>query len=253
MKSKIILKKNEERRILTGHLWIFSNEIKRIEGAPQAGDIIEIYHSDGKFLGVGLYNPRSLIAVRMLSTEREVINNDFFKKRILKALELRKKIYTDTNSYRLVYGESDFLPGLIIDRYEDCFSIQTFSAGMENFIPIIVEILQSLFKLKTIVKRNESPLRTLEHLPLEKGILIGTDIQPRIKEHNIIFEIDLIDGQKTGFYLDQRENRLLFRRFVKDTDVLDIFCNDGGFTLNSYLGGAKSTINRHFRICCTTG
>ena len=238
MKKQVILKKNEENRIIAGHQWVFSNEIKTIEGNPDPGDIVELHRHDGKFLGNGFYNPHSLIAFRLLSREVEEILFQFFERRITDALNLRKRIYPTSEAFRLVHSESDFLPGLIIDKYNEFLSVQTLSAGMERRLTLICDVLESLFHPKAIVERNESPLRALEHLELRKGVLRGTLDQTIIAENGAKFKVDLLNGQKTGFFLDQRENRKSIRRYVKGAKVLDCFCNEGGFAINAALSEA---------------
>lgn len=233
MNKTITLKKNEDRRILSGHLWAFSNEIESVEGDPQIGDIIELKSHSGKFLGVGFYNPHSLIAVRLLSRHEMEINKSFFHKRIANALALRRKMYPDGETYRVVHGESDFLPGLVVDKYNEYLSLQTFSAGMDIRLPLICDVLEELFQPKGIVERNEAPMRKLETLEQRKSILRGSVEPVMISENGIKYVIDLLEGQKTGFFLDQRENRKTFRRYISGANVLDVCCNDGGFALNA--------------------
>ncbi len=241
MKS-VILKKNEDHRIINGHLWAFSNEIAEIKGEPEAGDIVELYNYQNKFLGIGFFNPHSLIAIRLLTRQEEDIDFQFFKKRIVTANALRQKIYSKTETYRVVHGEGDLLPGLIIDKYNQHLSIQTFSFGMDKRITLICDVLESLFHPCSIVERNESLIRNLEGLERRKGVIRGNIEPVTIDEYGIKYTIDLLDGQKTGFFLDQRENRKIFRRYVKDMKVLDCFCNEGGFALHAAYAGAKSVI-----------
>ncbi|MDD8019285.1 MAG: class I SAM-dependent methyltransferase, partial [Bacteroidota bacterium] len=240
LQKHVILKKNEDRRLLSGHQWIFSNEIHRIVGNPQSGDVVEILRGDGKSIGIGLYNSASLIAVRFLSSKIEEIDSSFFEQRIQHANRLRKKLFPDSETFRVVNGESDFLPGLIIDKYNDYFSIQTFSAGMDVRLDIICDAVEKIFSSKGIVERNESPLRTLENIPLRKNLLRGT-VEPTIVDINgVKFSIDILSGQKSGFFLDQRENRTALKSFVQNASVLDCFCNEGGFGLYAARFGAKS-------------
>ena len=241
MKSAI-LKKNEDHRILNGHLWAFSNEIAEMKGEPQSGDLVELHNHAGKFLGVGMFNPNSLIAVRLLTKEKEEIDFQFFKRRIEAAHTLRKKFYSNSETFRLVHGEGDFLPGLIIDRFNDYFSIQTFSVGMDKRLTLICDVLESLFHPKGIVERNESLIRTVEGIDQRKGVLRGTLETIAISEYGVQYGIDLLEGQKTGFFLDQRENRKAFRRYVKGASVLDCFCNEGGFALNAAYAGASNVL-----------
>ncbi len=238
-KKNIVLKKNEERRIQAGHQWVFSNEIQAINGAPKSGDIVEIFRHDMKRMGTGFYNSHSLIAARFLSTDDEDIDFKFFERRILSALALRKKLYPKNAAYRVVHGESDFLSGLIIDRYNEYLSVQTFSSGMDSRLTLICDVLVSIFSPRGIVERNESPLRSLEELPSRKGVIRGT-VEPTIIElHDLKFRVDLLEGQKTGFFLDQRDNRAALRPFSRDAAVLDCFCNEGGFGLYAAHYGAK--------------
>lgn len=240
LSQHVILKKNEDRRMIAGHQWIFSNELQRIVGEPKSGDIIEILRSDGRSLGIGLYNPASLIAVRFISPTIEEINDAFFEKKIRAAYDLRKKLFPESETFRIVNGESDFLPGLIIDKYNDYLSIQTFSAGMDLRLSIICDVLENIFHPQGIVERNESLLRTLEGIPLRKNLLRGTVAPVVIDLNGVKFTIDILDGQKSGFFLDQRENRTAIKQFAKNAAVLDCFSNDGGFGLYASKFGAKN-------------
>lgn len=238
VKKQIILRKNEEHRLLAGHQWVFSNEIKAIHGSPEAGDIIELLRHDEKLLGVGFYNPHSLIAFRLLSREPETVTFEFFERRIAQALRLRERLYPGAETFRLVHGEADFLPGLIIDKYNEYLSVQTLAVGMDRRLTLICDVLESIFHPKAIIERNESPLRSLEQLPLKKGVLRGTLGQTIISEFGVKFKVALLEGQKTGFFLDQRENRLAVQRYVNRASVLDCFCNEGGFAISAARAGA---------------
>lgn len=242
LSKQIILKNKEERRIISGHPWVFSNEIRETRGGPIAGDITELFTAAGKSLGIGMYNPHSLIAWRMLSSSPEPIDQKFFVQRFNQALALRKALYPESETYRLVHGESDFLPGLIIDRYNDYIALQTFSFGMEQRLSLICDGLEELFQPSGIVARNESSLRLLENLPQEKRILRGSVKETQITENGVVYKVDPLNGQKTGLFLDQRENHRALRRFSKGASVLDCFCNDGGFSLNASVGGAMNVL-----------
>ncbi|ACF14830.1 Fmu (Sun) domain protein [Chloroherpeton thalassium ATCC 35110] len=243
--ESIYLNKNEERRLLNGHQWIFSNELKSVPKDIEKGSVVKVFSAQNKFLGIGFYNPHSLISFRFLSKRETHIDQLFFESRILRARDFREKIYpkSTTNAYRLVHAESDFLPGLIIDKFDNSFSIQTFSAGMENHIQTICDVLIAHFSPENIVLRNESQLRELENLPQEKKVLLGnpTDLI-RIYDTEIQYDIDILNGHKTGFFLDQRENRKRIRPFAQDAHVLDIFTSDGGFSLNAAYGKAKEIL-----------
>ncbi len=240
--KRITLKKKEERRIIAGHPWVFSNEIAEIRGEPAIGDVVEVRTAGGTTLGVGFFNPHSLIAVRMLSTTPEEIGSDFFARRIARAHDLRLALFGNEQTFRLVHGEADFLPGLVVDKYNEYLVVQTFSYGMDVRLPLICDVLESLLHPAGIVERNESPLRTLEQLPLKRGILKGNVRPTVILEHGLQYAVDLLGGQKTGRFLDQRENRLAIRRFSHRARVLDCFCNDGGFSLNAARAGASSVL-----------
>jgi 23S rRNA (cytosine1962-C5)-methyltransferase len=240
VKKQIILKKNEEHRIANGHQWIFSNEIASFRGAPVVGDVVELLRHDEKFLGLGFYHPHSLIAFRFLTAEQEDISTKFFERRILQAYALRQKLYPGEETFRLVHGEGDFLPGLIIDKYNEFFSLQILSAGMEKRITLICEVLESIFHPKAIVARNETANRSLEELPLEKKILKGNPSITIIDDGGVKFEVDILQGQKTGFFLDQRENRKTIHRYASGAAVLDCFCNEGGFALHAASAQAVS-------------
>jgi len=204
------------------------------------GDVVDVRRIDGKFIGRGFYHPHSLITVRLVTRIDEEITPALFTQRISSALSLRKKIYPASNTYRLVHGESDFLPGLIIDRFNKLFSIQTFSAGIDQWLDQIVKILIGMLQPQAIVERNESALRTLEELPARAGMLYGAESSTTIDIDGIKYAIDVLEGQKTGFYLDQRENRKSLRKYTEGSTVLDCFCNDGGFALNAAAAGASN-------------
>jgi 23S rRNA (cytosine1962-C5)-methyltransferase len=238
MKHQVILKKHEERRLLAGHQWIFSNEIAHVNGTPGAGDVVEIRRYDQHFLGLGFFNPHSLIAVRFLTPVDEDLSNSFFERRITEALALRKHLYPESESYRVINGESDYLPGLVVDKYNEFLSLQTLSFGMDRQLEQVCDVLESLLHPKAIVERNETPLRVLEHLEERTGTVRGAPDHTIMDENGAKFNVDVLKGQKTGFFLDQRENRKRLLRYVKDADVLDCFCNEGAFAINAALGGA---------------
>jgi 23S rRNA (cytosine1962-C5)-methyltransferase len=239
MSNKIILKKNEEHRIAAGHQWVFSNEIASLRGTPEVGEVVELLRYDEKFLGLGFYHPHSLIAFRFLTSELEDINFSFFEQRFQQALKLRQRLYPGAETFRLAHGESDFLPGLIIDKYNEFISMQILSAGMDKQTEIICDVLETMFHPKAIVARNDMTLRTLEELPLEKKVLRG-NAGITIFNDSVKFEIDVLNGQKTGFYLDQRENRKAIHRYALGGTVLDCYCNEGGFALHAVSAQATS-------------
>jgi 23S rRNA (cytosine1962-C5)-methyltransferase len=240
MNAKIYLKKNEERRIKTGHLWVFSNEIDHLEGEAHNGELIELYDSKKNFIGSGFYNKNSLIAVRILSNKKIDDLKELFRKRINKAFDLRKSMYPERNSFRLVFSESDFLPGLIIDKYNNTFVLQVYSYGMEKNIGLIVEVLKDDLAAENIFTKNEEYFRKLEGLPIEDKIYLGEMKSEIINDGAVEFNIDFSKGHKTGFYFDQSDNRFFIERFVKGKKVLDAFCYSGGFGLHAARAGASS-------------
>ncbi|OGU32314.1 MAG: hypothetical protein A2X67_01780 [Ignavibacteria bacterium GWA2_55_11] len=242
MASTIVLKKHEERRILGGHQWVFSNEISSIEGSPGTGDVVDIVRHDRRFVGSGLFHPHSLIAVRILGTEHVEPDKVFFRARIEQAYRLRQSIVKDAEAYRLVHGESDYLPGLVIDRYKDCFVLQVQSAGMDMRMETICDVVEELFHPAAIVVRNDSALRILEQLPHDVRILRGSGDVVRINEHGVNYDVHLLTGQKTGLFLDQRVNRRIVRPYLSGRAVIDCFCNDGGFALNASAAGATTIL-----------
>jgi 23S rRNA (cytosine1962-C5)-methyltransferase len=239
VKNQIVLRKNEEHRIIAGHQWVFSNEISSLRGTPQTGEVVELLRHDQKFLGLGFYHPHSLIAFRFLTSEQEEIGLNFFERRIQQALALRQKLYPGEETFRLVHGESDFLPGLIIDKYNEYLSMQILSAGMDLHTETICDVLETMFHPKAIVARNDAAIRTLEELPLEKKVLRGNN-GITIIDDGVKFEVDVLNGQKTGFFLDQRENRKAIHRYATGGAVLDCYCNEGGFSLHAAAAKAVS-------------
>lgn len=240
MNKSIILKKNEEKRILNGHQWIFSNEIKEITGSPANGDVIDLYSASNRFLGKGFYNKNSLIAYRQITPDDIEIDFKYLKQRIVASNNLRTHLYPQREAYRIVNSESDFLPGLIIDRFGNNYSFQIFSFGMERFKNDIIELLKNEFNAEMVVEKNDNNLRTLEGLDKIEKIVYAKETKDDysfIQDiDGIKYKIDLLNGQKTGFYLDQAFNRLKMRQYVKPGyDVLDLFCNEGGFALNAAL------------------
>lgn len=236
------LKPGEHRRISKGHLWSFSNELQSVPKDIAAGETVKLLSSNGMLVGTGFYNPNSLISFRLLSRSGELPDKAFFRKKIDEALALRTKVYPEeeTNAWRLVHGESDGLPGLVIDRFGKALVIQSYSAGMDLHLPVISEILEELFNPEAIVIRNESVLRDLEGIERYKNIILGDkqNTTQLIHDAGISYQTDLYEGHKTGFFLDQRENRRMIRKLAQGGTVLDVFTSDGGFGLNALHGEA---------------
>ncbi|HED37187.1 MAG TPA: class I SAM-dependent rRNA methyltransferase, partial [Ignavibacteria bacterium] len=239
MQPKVYLNKNEEYRIKAGHLWAFSNEIKNVENSPENGDLVELYDFRNNFLGTGFYNKNSLISIRLLSDKRIEDFYSFAEAKILRAYNLRKQFYPGRESFRMVFSESDFLPGLIIDKYNSSFVLQVYSFGMQKNLDKIVGILKREFGAKNIFTKNKEYFRKLEGLPVENEILSGSIENETINDGAIKYLIDFEKGHKTGFYFDQCDNRFFIERIVKGKNVLDGFCNSGGFGLHAAKAGAS--------------
>lgn len=235
--------KGHERRLLLGHPWVFSNEIASDLRQYEPGSLVDVYTHGGTFVGRGYVNPRSLIAVRLLSSRRESIDSAFFRQRIGAALRRRERLFPGLQSYRLVYSEGDLLPGLIIDRYRDHVVLQALTVGMEVRTAAICEALNGLVQPQAIVARNDVGIRTLEGLPLEKKVLRGDlRIPVEVWEGDLRFRVDPWAGQKTGFYLDQRDNRCALRALLGGARILDAFCYTGAWALHAARAGAKEVL-----------
>lgn len=240
---KVILNKNEEQNILNGYPWVFSNEVNRFIGNIKNGEIVSVYTFDNLFLAYGFLNTSSKIIVRILSLkENEEINYSFFENRIKEAINHRN-ILIFKNNARLIFSEADFLPGLVVDKYADVLVCQFMSLGMDNIKEMIIDILVKLLNPVCIYERSDMPIRLKEGLPLTKGILYGKlPDEVIINENDILMKIDIEEGQKTGYFLDQKLNRDYLKHFVKDKTVLDCFSHTGGFALNAIKNGALKVV-----------
>lgn len=233
-----------DRRVRAGHPWIFSNEIARIDGHPGPGDAVAVHDARGAFLGTGYYNAHSLIAIRLLSERAESIDTaQFFLDRFRQALEYRRTLYGDLDALRLVYGESDRLPGLVVDRYGPVLSLQFLTLGMERRRGAIIAALQELLQPRAIVARNDVAVRELEGLPQQVEVLAGeVPADLTVGENGLSFRVDILGGQKTGHFLDQKENHLALRGRVDGKRVLDLFCYAGSWALHAGLFGAREVV-----------
>lgn len=242
MSYQVYLKKKEDRRIRDGHAWVYANEVERIEGKGKNGDLAVVYDSNGRFVGKGYLNHLSRILVRVFIRDDSEPSKELFRQRIAAANEYRLRLGY-RNCYRVVFGEADDLPALIVDRYNDILCIQILSLGMERNKPMILDALVELFAPRGIYERSDVAVRAKEGLPLFKGKVYG-EFDPRveIEENGLRMIADLENGQKTGYFLDQKQNRLALRNYVQGATVLDCFCNVGGFSLNAAAAGAKEVI-----------
>jgi 23S rRNA (cytosine1962-C5)-methyltransferase len=237
-----IVRLKRTSRILSGHPWVFSNELATSPKRYEPGSLLELRDGKNNFLAIGYINPHSLIAIRVLTRNKENIDRDFFSKRILHAVGYRHRFLKDTDSFRVIYSEGDNLPGLIVDKYDRCLSVQFLTLGMQRWSEIIIDVLDMIFSPSVIVLRNDSSARLLEGLKIEKKILKGTmDEYPVIHEDSLRFEVDPLSGQKTGFFLDQRENRMAFSRLIVGGKGLDLFCYTGAWGVHMAGKGADVT------------
>ncbi|UYQ93574.1 class I SAM-dependent rRNA methyltransferase [Chitinophaga horti] len=241
--TKVFLKKKIQSRILTGHPWIFGNEVGETSGPVEPGDIVSVFTHNGVFVGKGYINPQSQILVRLLTRDKdEEINDDFFLHRLQKAWEYRKKLGYVENC-RLVFGEADELPALIIDKFNDYLVIQTLALGMDRWKDAICKALTQIFNPKGIYERNDVPVRELEGLKQQKGFLSEPfDTNVIINENGLKFHVDIVNGQKTGYFLDQQDNRREIKHIVQGADVLEAFCYTGTFSCHAGYYGAKSVL-----------
>ena len=237
--TTLVLKPGEEDRLLKGHPWIFEGELERVDGPAEPGDVVRLQASDGRELGFGHYNPRSRIAFRLLSREAPP-DEAFFKARLAEALAKREALFRGEDAYRLCFGESDGLPGLVADRYGSVLVVQLLSAGMERAYPLIEKALVELLSPAGILLKNDADARKREGLALEVRTARGTVPDTiEIKESGLRFIVPLGGGQKTGFYFDQRANRLFMRDRCKGKRVLDLHCYVGAFALGAARSGAQ--------------
>ncbi|AET68843.1 putative SAM-dependent methyltransferase [Desulfosporosinus orientis DSM 765] len=267
---KAFLKKHRKKRLEQGHPWVFPGEIDKIEGDPQAGDIIEVFNHEGHFLAQGFFNPESQLIIRVLTYSAAEVNEGLFLEKIKQAWKRRERLIPDATSCRVVHGEADFLPGLIIDKYEDVFVVQILSLGVEVRRQWVYNAITRLFKPRGIYERSDVPVRKLEGLPEREGFVEQPfDTKVTVIENGLRILVDVAEGQKTGYFFDQRENRAALKPFMTGwgagrgieigengqpfdkkgkliknpfwdgAEVLDCFSHTGSFMLHACLYGAK--------------
>lgn len=240
----VVLKKGKEKAVHQKHPWVFSGAIDKVKGNPLNGEVIKVLAADQSFLAYGYYNGQSRVAVRLLEWEEDnIIDKAWYEVRLKDAIASRAHLLSDqqTNTCRLVFSEADYLPGLIVDKYADYLSLQILSAGMDNVKAELIEILIAELNPVGIFDKSDANARTHENLEVSQGLLWG-ETPPEfieVKENGVRYHINIADGQKSGFYCDQRDNREILAAYTKDKEVLDCFCYSGGFTLNSLKHGAK--------------
>ena len=246
--AKAILKKGEGRLLKRGGLWIFDNEIDRVDGEFANGDLVDIEDFDGYPMGKGVINVNSKIRIRVLTRNaEEVIDEAFFERKVKTAVDYRLKV-VDTACCRLIFGEADYLPGIVVDRYSDILVIQSLSLGMDRFKEEILNALKKILAknnmpVRGIYERSDARERIKEGMELKTGF-IGEpfDTKVEITENGVRYMVDVENGQKTGFFLDQKYNRLAIQKICKDARVLDCFTHTGSFALNAGIGGAKDVL-----------
>ena len=241
---KLILKPGRDKSLLRRHPWVFAGAITRVEGQPESGETVELRSAEGLLLAVAAYSPQSQIRARVWDWGARDVDAVFFSERITQAARAREKILSSgvSNSVRLVHGESDGLPGVIVDQYGDTVVLQLLAAGAERWRDAIGDALQSLPSVVRVWERSDADVRALEGLPTRSGLLRGMATAGPIivDEHGLQFTVEIEAGHKTGYYLDQRDNHLFLKAIAKDAEVLDCFCYSGGFALNALAGGARA-------------
>ena len=240
--ATVTLRKTRETRVRGGHPWIYASEIEKVDGAFENGDIVDVCDFRGKWIGRGFYNPASQISLRILTRNDEPCDRDFFARRIQDAWDYRRRL-CDPQSCRLIYSESDFLPGLVVDKYADVLVLQSLSLGIERIKDMIADLLMEIVQPAGIYERSDVPVRRLEGMQMTTGLLRGEvpDLV-EMRENGICFGVDVKNGQKTGFFLDQKENRAAIAPLCPGAKVLDCFCHNGSFSLHAAKYGAQSVL-----------
>ncbi|MGZ3871465.1 MAG: class I SAM-dependent rRNA methyltransferase [Mucilaginibacter sp.] len=242
---EVILKKGKEKAVLHRHPWVFSGAIEKVSGKPANGDIVKLVDAKGAFMAYGFYNDQSRVALRLLEWDETVaVDEQWFREKVAVAVMGRNHILADgtNNTCRLVFSESDYLPGLIVDKYAGHLAVQILTAGIEKMMPPIIDELQRLLKPESIFDKSDASSRNHEGLETQNIVLAGNHPPERVEviENRIIYNINIAEGQKSGFYCDQRDNRKIVASYAKGKKVLDCFSYTGGFTLNSLRDGAAT-------------
>jgi 23S rRNA (cytosine1962-C5)-methyltransferase len=228
-------------RIAAGYLWIFEGEIAAVEGHPGPGDLVDVVTERGRFLGRGDFSPASKIRVRLLTRAEEPVDPAFFERRLRAAIALRRRVVSEATAYRLVFGEGDLLPGLVVDRYADLLVMQALTVGVDRRQEMLADALLGLTGARAVYLRNDAKSRALDGLALGQGFLRGdAPLEIEVEEGPGRFLVNVARGQKTGWFCDQRENRLAAAPLAREGEVLDAFCHTGGFGIHAALAGAAS-------------
>lgn len=245
----IRLKKGKEKAVRQLHPWIFSGAVESVKGKPENGEIVTVTDNQGEFLAYGFYNDKSRVAVRLLEWNQEAeINENWWRGRIAKAVKARHELINpdDTNTYRLIFSEADFLPGLIVDRFADYLSVQILTSGMERNKQLILEELKQLLKPRGIFDRSDASARAHEGMEASSGGILSGQEPPEfvtVKENGVLYDVNISAGQKSGFYCDQRDNRSIVAKYASGKKVLDCFSYSGGFSLNALKNNAAEVIS----------
>ena len=242
---EVVLKKGKEKAVLHRHPWVFSGAIEPVKGKPANGDIVRLVNNKGDFMAYGFYNNQSRVAVRLLEWDESVtVDETWFRNKISIAVAGRNELLSSgaTDTCRLIFSEADYLPGLIVDKYAGHLAVQVLTSGIENVMPVIIDELQRLLKPISIFDKSDASSRQHEGLETTNILLAGAAPAGavQIKENKIVYNVNIAEGQKSGFYCDQRYNRKILASHTKGKTVLDCFCYSGGFTLNSLHNGATS-------------
>lgn len=242
--GRVVLKKGEGRSLKAGGMWVYDNEIDLIDDTVEDGKLIELHDFDGYFMGIGFINRKSKITVRMLSRHEQVIDEAFIRDRVRKAVDYRFDT-VDTSACRMIFGEADFLPGIVIDKYSDVLVVESLALGIDRLKPLIVEAVKDVLKerginIRGVYERSDAKVRTLEGMQRVKGF-IGEEFDTNVEivENGVHYMVDVVNGQKTGFFLDQKYNRLAMQKLCKGRKVLDCFTHMGTFALNAGIAGAS--------------
>jgi 23S rRNA (cytosine1962-C5)-methyltransferase len=231
------------KRSRAQHAWVFSNEVVRVDGEPAVGDTVRVYER-GRLVGSGMYNPHSLIRIRVYSAGNEELDRDFIRRRIEASWQLRRNLLPEEDDFRLLYGESDGVPGLVIDKYGSHYVVQAYAAGVDRRLTETVEALASLFEVASVFEKDDFRLREPEGLERRERLLFGRpEGRVVIGENGARFYVDIGGGQKSGYYFDHRLTRRRVRTLARDRSVLDVFCYTGSFTVNAALGGATRVLS----------
>jgi len=242
--TDVVLKKDKEKAVNHRHPWVFSGAIDRVKGKPANGDIVRLMNHKGDFMAYGFYNDQSRVALRLLEwDESTLVNEDWFRQKVATAVHARSNILNaDTDTCRLIFSEADYLPGLIVDKYADHLAVQILTSGIEKLMPVIIEELKSLLNPLSIFDKSDASSRQHEGMETDNAVLWGDEppASVEVKENAVVYSINIAEGQKSGFYCDQRDNRRIVAAYAAGKNVLDCFSYTGGFTLNALKSGAVS-------------